>query len=137
MPAIAVLQFGMMTVSAMHWLSGRLPAGWFARGGTAYSSTAICASETPTAGDELLSDDVLLIVHCRIESLTPSSVKTARELRKYSLPPLAVAKVVPGTVAGQTVKPAPSGPAPSVLNSTALPVPPRSRFFEMPYICEP
>src|SRR5690349_16947402 len=63
MPATVVLQVGKMTVSAMHWPSGRLPAGWFARGGTAYWSTAIVDTETPTDGDELLSDDVLLIVH--------------------------------------------------------------------------
>src|SRR5262249_28647501 len=107
-------------------------AGCSARGGTAYSATGIDDTDTATAGDELLSDAVLLIVHCRMESLTPSSSKTARELRKYSLPLLAVAKVVPGTVAGQTVKASPSGPEPRVLNSTALPVPPRSRFLEMP-----
>ncbi len=40
-PATAVLQFGMMTVSAMQSESGRLPAGCVARGGTAYVSTDI------------------------------------------------------------------------------------------------
>ena len=37
MPATVVLQFGWMTVSAMHSPSGRLPAGCVAGGGTAYS----------------------------------------------------------------------------------------------------
>src|SRR5262245_26781764 len=89
-PATALLQVGKITVSAMHWLSGRLPAGWFARGGTAYSLTAIVDSARFTDGDEPFSDAVLLIVHIRIWSLAPSLLKTASELRKYSLPLLAV-----------------------------------------------
>src|SRR5215510_4639546 len=55
MPATVVLQVGKMTVSAMHWLSGRLPAGWCARGGIAYSSTAIVDRSRLAEGVELLS----------------------------------------------------------------------------------
>ncbi len=121
-----------MTVSAMHWLSGRSPAFCVARGGTAYWVTGITDTERPGDGVAVFSDAVLVIVHCRIWLLVPSSLKTAFELRKYSLPLFTVEYVVPGTDAGQTVKPAPSGPVPSVLNRTALPEPPVSAALEMP-----
>src|SRR5262245_37552654 len=132
MPATVVLQVGKMTVSAMHWLSGRSPAFCVARGGTAYSVTGIPVAERLGDGVAVFSDAVLVIVHWRISVLRPSSSKTARELRKYSVPLFSEAYVVPGTDAGQTVKPAPSGPIPSVLNRTALPEPPVSAALEMP-----
>jgi len=63
---------------------------------------------------------------------------TASELRKNSVPLLFSWYIVPGTVAGQTVNPAPSGPMPSVLNSNAVvAVPATSAAFEITYTCEP
>jgi len=79
-----------------------------------------------------LSDDALAIVHIRIDELTPSSSNTARELRKYSLPPFAPSNWLPGVCAGHTVKAAPSGPTPSVLNRTTLPTPPVNALWPMP-----
>ena len=110
-PAIAVLQFGMIVVSAMQSESGKLPEllrrprrdGVLTDGDRRDDSPSVRACD-------VLSDELLATVHCRMLVLVPSLLKTAFELRKYSLPPLTVAYVVPGTVAGQTVKPAPSGP---------------------------
>src|SRR3954468_12945463 len=90
MPAIAVLQFGMTTVSPTQSNNGRFPAGCVARGGTAYVSTATVEIDRLGAGDAVLSDAAFVIVHNRMELLVPSSEKTALELRKYSVPPLSV-----------------------------------------------
>ena len=78
------------TRSARHCESGRLPAGCVARGGTAYWSTAMSVRLRLGDGVAVFSEEVLLIVHSRMPLLVPSSEKTARELRKYSLPPLEV-----------------------------------------------
>src|ERR1051326_7957801 len=86
-PAMAVLQFGLMTVSAMQVPNGRLPAGCVASGGTAYSSTAMVLTSKLGLGLAELSDEVLVSVHCKMLVLVPSSEKTARELRKNSVPP--------------------------------------------------
>src|SRR5215831_11428791 len=80
MPARVVAQVrparlpgGNSVVSAIHWLSGRLPAGCEARGGlarklggTAYVSTVMGETSSVTEGVALFSEDVLLIVHCRM-----------------------------------------------------------------------
>src|SRR5215471_21449741 len=119
----------------MHWPNGKLPCFCLALGGTAYVSTVTGASETDTDGVAVLSEDVFAIFHTRIDVLVPSSENTARELMKNSVPPASVSNWLPGDCAGHTVKPAPSGPAPSVLKSTTLPTPPVRRLCPMPYIC--
>src|SRR3954463_3358136 len=133
MPAIAVLQLGIMTVSPTQSDSGRLPAGCVARGGTAYVSTGTSERNMLADGDVVFNEEVFVIDHRRMELLVPSSENTALELRKYSVPPLSVLNWFPGLTAGQTVKPPPSGPAPKVLKSTTLPLlPPSSRLLPMP-----
>src|SRR5690348_7393180 len=128
-PAIVVLHGNVR--SAMQSDSGWLPAGCVARGGTAYWSTVIDAISRFGAGLAAFSDDVFDIVHRRIDVLVPPR-NTASELRKYSLPPCAPSNALPGVMAGHTVKPAPSGPAPSVSNSTTLPpAPPVMRLLPM------
>src|SRR6266403_2419394 len=89
-PATVVLQLGRIIVSAMHCESGRLPAGCFARGGTAYVSTASVDRPSVGAGEAELSEDVFNIVHSRMLLLVPESENSALELRKNSVPPLSV-----------------------------------------------
>src|ERR1700720_925686 len=114
--------------SAMHCDSGRDPAGCFARGGGAYWSTVIACTLSPTPAAEEFSDAVPVNDHNRMLVLAPKN--TASELRKYSVPPWAPSNWLPW--AGHTVKPAPSGPSPTVLNSTALPGCPVRRLLPMP-----
>src|SRR5437016_14176492 len=89
-PATVVLQLGRITVSAMHCDSGRLSAGCFARGGTAYVSTASVDRPSVGAGEGELSEDVFNIVHSRMLLLVPESENPERELRKNAVPPLSV-----------------------------------------------
>src|ERR1700750_887692 len=51
MPAMAVLQLGITTVSPTQSNSGRLPAGCVARGGTAYVSTGTTERNILGEGD--------------------------------------------------------------------------------------
>src|SRR5215471_4567271 len=80
----------LVTVSARHCDSGRLPAGCFARGGTAYVPTATLNRANAGTGDGELSEEVFVIFHSRMLLLVPVAEKTARELRKNSVPPLSV-----------------------------------------------
>src|SRR5437660_4553724 len=89
-PATVVLQLGRITVSAMHCDSGRSPAACFARGGTAYVSTASVDKPSVGAGEAELSEDVFNIVHSRMLLLVPDSENSALELRKNSVPPLSM-----------------------------------------------
>ena len=80
-----------------------------------------------TFGVALFSDAVFVSRQTRMLSDAPSSVKTARELRKYSVPFASSEYWSPGVIAGQSVNPAPSGPRPTVLiRSVETDIPPDS-----------
>src|SRR5579864_194960 len=100
MPATNTLQFGKITVSAMHSDKGSSPAFCFARGGTAYWETLTVL--IPRLGDGLkeFSEDVLVMDHSRIVVLVPLKENTASELRKNSLPPLSRSNWLPAVCAG-------------------------------------
>jgi len=131
-PATKMLQFGKITVSAMHSDKGSSPVFCFDRGGTAYCNTATDCKLRLGEGDSVFSDDVFVMVQSRTVVLVPSLENTASELRKNSLPPLSRSNWLPGLWAAHTVKPAPSGPVPRVLNSTALPLPPVRTLLPIP-----
>src|SRR6266540_1181923 len=118
-------------VSLMHWPSGIGPVFWVDSLGITYVSTPTVALWSSTAG-ELSSELVLVSAHRKTWSeLSVASLKTASELRKYSVPPLPWAKsLVPGDCAGQMVKAFSAKPSTKVRLMLTLAEPAASWLFE-------
>src|SRR2546425_8382590 len=101
-------------VSLTHSASGMSPGRWTERGGTPYSSTVTSTWVRLSMGVELSE---LVFVSAQITSDVDvlSAASTARELRKYAVPPASSENWLPGVVAGQTVNPSSPSTASSVL----------------------
>ena len=101
----------------MHWPSGKSPGFCSDFGGSAYSPTVSVVWLRASAGVEP-SDWVFVNAHTSrsVEEPLPLASSAAFELRKYSVPPAAVAYCVPGDTAGHSVKPGLPASAPAVSN---------------------